>query len=574
MFAECGGLLAVVLLPLMFITPIVSQGTPVLSTEGREFLVYPSRVDDLWDRVNLYITTHATRNIMVRVTTPVLPVAYGGVDHTFAVSVDQPRVQEIKTRGTNAARGKLMDAIRVEAEEDIAVFVNNPSDNATGVTSILSRASLGNDYLFPSIQRTFNGQVSICVGNLETVNTVWVTLPSRSNQGGPLLDYKGTVYWPGDTITIRLTSFEFADIRDVTSTADLTGTVIRSETPVSVFSAAVFHKTISSADSKDIVIENIPPKRAWGKKFVVTASPSATPGDSIRVLGKERDVSLEFSFGDRDVIQEPGQFLEKVVAPGTSFTITADKPVEVVQYRYSFTEDSAPFMFLVPHLESYGKEFTVPIIFNEEYVIGSQNYIVLITHACHADRVTIRHRHAPQEKKYVSRLSSWEPVGDGSYVTTQIKVTEGFVTIAMEPSVDPLEDELVVVGGYFFGQGPQKAYAAPLGLHVQDVNPVFSFSLPVDRLRNAPKKEPIVDGHSKLVARGKLPLAFSLDAREVKSRVACHRECWTMPNCLYVAYSKARNADSSDCRLFGPTAQCSGLKDSPGFLLYKLSKYG
>nr|KAG5688507.1 hypothetical protein BaRGS_011652 [Batillaria attramentaria] len=390
----------------------------------------------------------------VRVTTPVLPVAYGGVDHTFAVSVDQPRVQEIKTRGTNAARGKLMDAIRVEAEEDIAVFVNNPSDNATGVTSILSRASLGNDYLFPSIQRTFNGQA---------VNTVWVTLPSRSNQGGPLLDYKGTVYWPGDTITIRLTSFEFADIRDVTRVMSKTGqrekgeykylapagtgwTVIRSETPVSVFSAAVFHKTISSADSKDIVIENIPPKRAWGKKFVVTASPSATPGDSIRVLGKERDVSLEFSFGDRDVIQEPGQFLEKVVAPGTSFTITADKPVEVVQYRYSFTEDSAPFMFLVPHLESYGKEFTVPIIFNEE------NYIVLITHACHADRVTIRHRHAPQEKKYVSRLSSWEPVGDGSYVTTQIKVTEGFVTIAMEPSVDPLEDELVVVGGTRQGQ--------------------------------------------------------------------------------------------------------------------------
>ncbi|KAK7469590.1 hypothetical protein BaRGS_00036380 [Batillaria attramentaria] len=515
----------------------------------------------------------------VNITTPKLRQNRGRVELRLHVSANQPLSKMIRTSYTNPTKGKLLDGIRVVAEDDIAVFVNNPSNNATGVTSILSTASLGTHYTFPSIPRTFDGQVSICIGNLDKENRVWVTLPQTSNGAPVSLEFKNTWYGPGQKFKVELQSYEFADIRDVASNGDLTGAVITSDWPVAVFSAAVFHmtniRTIRPGppqDDKDIIIENIPPQKSWGKTFVVTASPSTTPGDFIKVLAGDSDVTIWFSTLNVCSLRKAGDFCVLDVPPNRSFTITANKPVEVVQYRSSFTDDSAPFMFLVPPVESYGKEFTVPIIFNKQYVIGSQNYIVLITHVCHADRVTIRHSYTPQQKTYASKLSSWQPVADGTYVTSHVKVEVGYVTIAVEPSDDPVEDEMAVVGGFFFGQGPHKAYAAPLGLHMTPGKKVFQFSLPDDRQRNAKGKEPVIDGHSKLVARDKLPLTFPLDAREMTSRVACHHECWTMPNCLYVAYSKARNADSSDCRLFGPTAQCSGLKDSPGFLLYKLSK--
>nr|KAG5688508.1 hypothetical protein BaRGS_011653 [Batillaria attramentaria] len=228
----------------------------------------------------------------------------------------------IRTSYTNPTKGKLLDGIRVVAEDDIAVFVNNPSNNATGVTSILSTASLGTHYTFPSIPRTFDGQVSICIGNLDKENRVWVTLPQTSNGAPVSLEFKNTWYGPGQKFKVELQSYEFADIRDVA--------------------------------------------RSWGKTFVVTASPSTTPGDFIKVLAGDSDVTIWFSTLNVCSLRKAGDFCVLDVPPNRSFTITANKPVEVVQYRSSFTDDSAPFMFLVPPVESYGKEFTVPIIFNKQ----------------------------------------------------------------------------------------------------------------------------------------------------------------------------------------------------------------
>ena len=36
-----------------------------LSTEGRRFIVYPHRVDGLWDRINIFITTRSSSDVLV-----------------------------------------------------------------------------------------------------------------------------------------------------------------------------------------------------------------------------------------------------------------------------------------------------------------------------------------------------------------------------------------------------------------------------------------------------------------------------------------------------------------------------
>ena len=99
---------------------------------------------------------------------------------------------------------------------------------------------------------------------------------------------------------------------------------------------------------------------------------------------------------------------------------------------------------------------------------GSENYIVLVTHACFADRVFLKHDSDPNTRQLVSKLSSWKRVGNDNYVTSEVKVEAGNVTIAMLESADAAGDVSATVGGFFFGMGPQKAYAASLGLRSND----------------------------------------------------------------------------------------------------------
>ena len=95
---------------------------------------------------------------------------------------------------------------------------------------------------------------------------------------------------------------------------------------------------------------------------------------------------------------------------------------------------------------------------------GSENYIVLVTHTCFADRVVLKHDVEPNNYGLVSRLSSWKRVGNGSYVTAEVKVETGNVTIEMLQSDDAAVHAPATVGGFFFGMGPKKAYGASLGV--------------------------------------------------------------------------------------------------------------
>ena len=90
------------------------------------------------------------------------PVHSGGVNELHTVRVDRPLKQEVKV-GVSSPKEKLHDGIVIISDENITVFINNPSSNASGVTPILTHDSLGNYYLFPSIKKTFNSQVGLKV---------------------------------------------------------------------------------------------------------------------------------------------------------------------------------------------------------------------------------------------------------------------------------------------------------------------------------------------------------------------------------------------------------------------------
>ncbi|KAL8588669.1 hypothetical protein ACOMHN_001986 [Nucella lapillus] len=448
----------------------------VLRTEGKKFMVYPSRVDSLWDRIHLYITTRSATPVTVTIQTPKKPVFRGGLSITQTVQAGRPLHQEVRTEVSSLNQDKLQDGLLVTSNDDISVFVSNPSNHASGVTSILTHSSLADSYLIPSINRTLDAQTSILLGNPDGVNEIRVTLPSGEGvgAGGPSLHWKNTNYGPGQSFTLILHQHEFADIRqrDSRGSGDLTGTLIQGQRALAVFCAAVFYPTptglaLPFSVDRGITIEHIPPVSSWGQSFVVKDTPSRSVGDHVRVLASDDSVHVQFGDnGTQLTLTHKGHFLETQLSPNQAFLLTADKPVLVMQYWFQFTADSAPFMFLVPALEDYDDSYDVPSIFDINPPTGSENHVVLMTHACHADRVLLRLDPDPQghSSGLVSRLSPWTPVEGSDYLVTEVVVGKGVISISVLPSDDPVEDKDVTVGGYIFGLGPNKAYATPLGL--------------------------------------------------------------------------------------------------------------
>lgn len=95
----------------------------------------------------------------------------------------------------------------------------------------------------------------------------------------------------------------------------------------------------------------------------------------------------------------------------------------------------------------------------------SQNYVVLVTHICHAHRVKVKHNLHSLLYEEMWNMFSWSPVGDGTYVSRSVPVEYGYVRIYLEPSLAVQRDSTAVFGGFVFGISPQKAYASALGLH-------------------------------------------------------------------------------------------------------------
>ncbi|XP_076470442.1 uncharacterized protein LOC143300567 isoform X2 [Babylonia areolata] len=567
-----------------------------LRTEGRRFLVYPSRVDSLWDRVHLHVTTRSVTPVTVQIRTPKKPTYLGGVALSRQVAAGRPLVEEVRTTASPLSQDKLQDGLLVTClKADVSVFVSNPSSRSSGMTSILTHSSLASTYLVPSINRTADAQMSILLGNPEGVNEVRVTLPGEgrgrgAGEGGPTLHWKNTDYGPGQSFSIMLHQYEFADIRQSDGgSGDLTGTLIHGLGPLAVFCAAVFYPSPTGLAppfslDRGITIENVPPLSSWGRRFVVRATPFRSDGDYVRVLAAQNDVHVQLGTNASQVtLTRKGHYTETQLSANQAFLIQADKPVLVMQYRLQFTADSAPFMFLVPAVDDYDVSYNVPVIFDLTPETGSENHVILMTHACYADRVLLKHDPDPQghSSGRVSTLSSWKRVEGSDYMVTEVRVGRGVVSISMMTSDDPEEDRRVTVGGYVFGKGNIKAYATPLGLRSAPSSQVWHWPLPV--VDHNSLAEPTKEGKSVMVSRDKVPLTLPLTTQTVRSKASCHHQCWIHPACFFVAYpgqpSPADNATAGHphtgtvpCQLLGPTAGCSGLVSRPGELLYRLDK--
>ncbi len=103
------------------------------------------------------------------------------------------------------------------------------------------------------------------------------------------MNWQGRTYSWGQEFTVRLDDCSTMQVQSG-KTGDLTGTFVKSNKPIAVFSGNA--RTNVKGEScpgcvwytRDHLVEQLPPKESWAKKFVTCPIPDRTTGKSTTLL--------------------------------------------------------------------------------------------------------------------------------------------------------------------------------------------------------------------------------------------------------------------------------------------------
>ena len=193
------------------------------------------------------------------------------------------------------------------------------------------------------------------------------------------------------------------EVSDLVSN-DLTGSLITSNKPISVFSGHRrtelphdffwFDDNANKNSSRDHLAEQMPPICAWGKSFIATNFKPRTLGDLVRVLVSENGTVVKVN-GVEWCTLNRGQFRDTLIAYSTIltdniFTVETSQPSLVGSFAHSTNSGSGigdPFFAVVPPMEQTYNDFTY-FISNYSVYTGN-NFVVIATEASGAGKISL-----------------------------------------------------------------------------------------------------------------------------------------------------------------------------------------
>jgi Ca2+-binding RTX toxin-like protein len=311
-------------------------------SEGTEFwLAFPGNYVGGGDKT-LFITGREAASGTVEVpglafSTP-FTVTPGAV-----TSVPLPSGAELSGGEGTQARG-----IHVTADKEVGVYGLNRIQFTTDAYLGLPADVLGTEHIVLGYGTGQSSQLAVAAS--QDATTVTIT-PSVNGAGGRTA---GTPY------DITLNRGDAYQLRAAAPPQDLTGSLISSDKPVSVYGGNQCANIPNSGTGFcDYVVEQIPPNNTWGTSFLTVPLKTRTAGDTFRILAAEdgTDVSIN---GAAVATLNRGQFHEQQIS-GQS-TISSNKPVLVAQYSNGTQFDgvtSDPFEMLIPPTEQFLDRYTV-----------------------------------------------------------------------------------------------------------------------------------------------------------------------------------------------------------------------
>ncbi|XP_023930427.1 uncharacterized protein LOC112041253, partial [Lingula anatina] len=471
------GLWSFLVLPVMtmlyLMITTVSEGTP-FDSRGREFylMFMEHKVTTPQSFGEMLIITNAAREpVTVNITSN-----HPGIDTTFTIAVDAHETtrfsQDLRMTDTRLAP----KAVHVVSTGDIVVQGVSNEDRSTDMFLGLPLDTYGTEYVTVCYSPPF---IACQFGVVATEDDTNVTMhfPSAAFSGDPssaFLNITGAVI-AGNTATVNMMKF---DSLQVQSTAELTGTLIRSTAPVSVFSGNVDTQvdvSVGGAVSKDHLVQQLPPVQALGKEFLTVPIPEKTifkRGDVFRTVTTTNDTEL---IGDinHNIMRITGAYkFTQFNLGGTNNLYTSLKttnPIilaEFIQSQYNTMEPSDPSMIYIPPVQQFESEYIFTALTSspssgKPYV----NLLILLaqdndTSNIFLDGVALNTANFPS--------LAWYPISHTNYFGAYIEVQNG--THRLYHALPNRRFGAVLYGNVKTDTVSGETYATPLGMRASRIN--------------------------------------------------------------------------------------------------------
>jgi len=164
-----------------------------------------------------------------------------------------------------------------------------------------------------------------------------VSLPDDLRRSGDIR----TVIAAGESYTVYLQRMETYLL---SSTQDLTGTVIISNKPITVMCGHECAEVPVGIQHCDHMIEQVPPTLNWGRSFFTVVLNERGTSEFYRLVAAEDSTTVTQSCFSMDAselqyinsmfIASPSDFKEITISPNMYCYLQADKPIFVVQYDF------------------------------------------------------------------------------------------------------------------------------------------------------------------------------------------------------------------------------------------------
>ena len=364
--------------------------------------------------------------------------------------------------------------IRVRAVNPIVPLVvygvNKESYTNDGFLG-LPTAALGTDYFVVVWNpATIGGQFGIAATEDDTHIDIFFSNPLEELR----VVFNGRAYSNNDILKIRLDAYQtFLAINELRD-SDLTGTRIRSNKPIAVFSGNIRTSIEFTAGnpSRDHLVEQIPPTSVWGKRFVSVSTPGRTLGDYYKIFASLSNTFVTIRTAEKSesyLLAKAGDFKQVRIKSSTCAYIESDNPVLVTMFVLSQDgsdnpEKADPSMIIIPPINQYRIRYTFS---TTDYAgltpgQGYTNYVMMAVPSRKVNGLLLDNRSV--------KLSNVYKVANTEFSCGTITVQPGRHTLLHADQVTPFM-------GILYGAGDRESYAFPIGMELKTQTVFFSFHL-------------------------------------------------------------------------------------------------
>ena len=328
----------------------------------------------------------------------------------------------------------------------------------------LPKDALGNEYYALTWKPGTTEMSLVLVSATQDNTNVEIMIPVNQNI---VINFGGITYTGGQTLNTLLSKDQTLQI--AVSNADLSGLHIRANNPIAVVSGNS-KVVIPNGLAADDLLMQLPPVSSWGRQFYLTPFPSDNIGGSIKVIASEPGTTVSINGRDNfnsqafsRYISNAGESWQQQIGPGGAFSITSNKPVQVVYFTASEPGTNTigrPSGLLLPAKSQ----------FLESYSIKSRDsqyteYVLVVIEDRYRARLLLDDAPVPQD--------SWVDIGSGTNVKGKALRLTGVQAHTLRHNTPG-----VTFGAYVYGyRRGNCAYAYPAGLKLGGISVSIFYSI-------------------------------------------------------------------------------------------------